>query len=72
MKTRLITIELEEYEELLKFKEMVEEAKNSHNKGRNYPPSIKKVVDYIPAPMLFDYLKQGYDTQEIVLQSSSY
>lgn len=66
--TRLVTIELEEYEELLKFKEMVEEAKESWNKSRNYPPSIEKVIDYIPAPILFDYLKQADDTQEIVLK----
>ena len=70
MKTRLITIELEEYEELLKFKEMVEEASESFNKSRNYPPSIEKVTDYIPATMLFDYLKQDDDTQEVVLKSS--
>jgi hypothetical protein len=70
MKTRLVTIELEEYEELLKFKEMVEEANNSFNKSRNYPPSIEKATDYIPAPMLFDYLKQDDYTQEVVLKSS--
>lgn len=68
MKTRLVTIELEEYEELLKFKEMVEEAKQSWNKSRNYPPSIEKVTDYIPAPMLFEYLKQADSTQEVVLK----
>ena len=68
MKTRLVTIELEEYEELLKFKEMVEEAEQSLHKSRNYPPSIEKVTDYIPAPMLFEHLKQSDDTQEVVLR----
>ena len=67
MKTKLITIEYEEYVELMKYKEMVDEAKESFNRSRNYPPSIEKVTDYIPATKLFDYLKQDNSTQEIVL-----
>lgn len=64
-----IIIDYEEYLELLKYKEMVEEAKNNYfNDSYNYPPSINKYTQYkTGCRKLIDYLKDRDEVSSIEL-----
>ncbi len=67
MKDKKIIIDYEEYLELVRYKEMVEEAKETFMEY-NYPPSIKKYTQYIKCEKLFCYLARDYEIEEIVLR----
>ncbi len=63
-----IIIDYEEYLELVRYKEMVEDAKNTIM-YYNYPPSIEKYTQYISScDKLFCYLARDYKVEEIVLK----
>lgn len=67
MKSKQIIIDYEEYLELVRYKEMVENAKNTFMEY-NYPPSIEKYTQYIKCNELFCYLATDNNIEEIVLK----
>ena len=67
MKDKQIIIDYQEYLELIKYKEMVEEAKETFMEY-NYPPSIEKYTQYIKCNKLFCCLARDYNIEEIVLK----
>lgn len=69
MNDKKIIISYEEYLELLKYKEMVEEAKNSPSISFNYPPSIDNYVQYVSCDKLFNYLKERNSVEIIELKN---